>query len=348
MNDFSASDEFAWIARQTRALKVRDGVRVGVGDDAAVLETLHAPVVTCDCLVENVHFRRDWTSPRALGRKSISVSVSDVAAMGARPVAAFVSVAIPASIELGFWDEFYRGLEEIAAHFGFTVAGGDTSRSSSQLFINVALVGECEENTPPVLRSGAQVGDVLMVTGSLGDAGAGLWLLQNPQIEMEGAAREFLLQRHFDPTARLREMQSALSCGGVRAALDLSDGLAGDAAHMARASGVSLQIETGQLPISRSCRVAAQRVAAQIASSDDNRVLDVARNWALGGGEDYELLLSVAPERANETVRCIEQKTKTRATVIGRCIASENGENRVILLDNENREIASPRAWTHF
>ena len=418
MSDLRELGEFGWIAHQNRALSVRRGVRVGIGDDAAVLETLRAPVVTSDCLVENVHFRLDWSSPRQLGRKALSVNVSDLAAMGARPVAAFVSLAIPSHLSLSFWDEFYRGMEEIAAQFEFTIAGGDTARSHGALFINITLVGEganegfganeveniggsananankdfgesasenasesasankgvresasedfgegeiasaeAKTSATPVLRSGARADDVLIVTGTLGDAAAGLWILQNPRGEVSALARDQLLHRHLDPTARLREMQAALSVGGVRAALDLSDGLAGDAAHIARASEVSLQIETSKLPISEACRETAriaemqdEVTSARKAAVSENRVLDTALQWALSGGEDYELLLCVAPEIAAETARRIETRTGTRATIIGRCVQSESAvnENRVVLLDDAGREINAPHAWTHF
>ncbi len=375
MSDLQRLGEFGWIERQSRSLAVRAGVRLGIGDDCAVLDALQTPVVTCDCLVEDIHFRCYWSSPRQLGRKSLSVSVSDVAAMGARPVAAFVSLALPREIGLSFLDEFYRGLEEIAAHFSFTVAGGDTSRSPRGLMINVALVGEAaaneaaaasgelpKEQTLPLLRSGARANDVLLVTGTLGDSAAGLWLLQNPQTVVAPSSTEFLLRRHLDPQARCEEMQAALQIGGVHAAIDLSDGLAGDAAHIARRSALSLEIETAKLPFSSACREVAKVAqtaqtvskssvisSAQSASgevSSANRVLDAAQNWALGGGEDYELLLCVAPEKAETIARHIEDTTQTHVTQIGRCIASP--EPRAKLLNGEGTEIAAPEAWTHF
>lgn len=372
MSDLQCLGEFGWIERQSRSLAVRAGVRLGIGDDCAVLDALKTPVVTCDCLVEDIHFRRDWSSPRQLGRKSLSVSVSDVAAMGARPVAAFVSLALPREIGLDFLDEFYRGLEEIAAHFSFTVAGGDTSRSPRGLMINVALVGEAaasgelpKEQTLPLLRSGARANDVLLVTGTLGDSAAGLWLLQNPQMVASPTSTEFLLRRHLDPQARCQEMQVALQIGGVHAAIDLSDGLAGDAAHIARRSALSLEIETANLPISAACHdVAEAAQAAQAAQtvskasaissaqnaagevSTANRVLDATQNWALSGGEDYELLLCVAPDKAEAIARHIEDTTQTRVTQIGRCVASP--EPRVKLLNGEGAEIVVPEAWTHF
>lgn len=359
MSELQGLGEFGWIERQSRSLAVRAGVRVGIGDDCAVLDALQTPVVTCDCLVEDVHFRRDWSSPRQLGRKSLSVNVSDVAAMGARPVAAFVSLALPGDIGLDFLDEFYRGMEEIAARFSFSIAGGDTSRSPRGLMINVSIVGEAaaggeeKEQRLPVLRSGAQAGDVLLATGTLGDAAAGLWLLQNPQTVVAASTSEFLLQRHLDPQARCDEMRAALQIGGIHAAIDLSDGLAGDAAHIAHRSRLSLEIETTRLPISSACREvapAAQAVfEAQSASgevSPGNRVLDWAQRWALSGGEDYELLLCVAPDKAAAVARHVENATQTPVTPIGRCVAAS--EPRVKLLNGAGVEVAVAGAWTHF
>lgn len=324
--------EFGMIAHLQGSLTQRAGVRIGIGDDASVLESLTNPVVTCDCLVEDVHFRREWITPRQLGRKAMSVNVSDIAAMKARPVAAFVTLALSARNDLAFVEELYAGMEEIATEFNFSIAGGDTSRALGGLMLSVTLIGECEA---PVLRSGAQVGDVLLVTGTLGDSAAGLALLQAPTeaelIDVE--ARHFLIDRHLNPTARWREM-AALPEGVVHASLDLSDGLAGDASHIARRSNLDLEIDVTQLPISPQCEHAAQKL--------EHRVLD----WALGGGEDYELLLCVAPHDVSLVTEAVQNATGTRVTSIGRCVASAS-EPRVILR-NADGLIEAPQAWTHF
>ena len=324
--------EFGLIARLHRSLGQREGVRVGIGDDAAVLAALATPVITCDCLVEGVHFRRDWMTPRQIGRKAMSVNLSDIAAMKARPVAAFVTLALSERDDLGFVEELYAGLEEIARAFDFTIAGGDTSRSGGGLMLSVTLVGDC---VAPVLRSGARAGDVVLATGTLGDAAAGLALLQAPEVtqDVDADARQFLLDRHLDPTARWREM-TALPDGVVQAALDLSDGLAGDARHIARQSRLDVEIDTALLPISAQCHHAAQQL--------QHRVLD----WALGGGEDYELLLCVAPQNAQFVIEAIGDATGTRVTQIGRCVASMS-EPRVVLRD-ANGVVETPQSWTHF
>ena len=324
--------EFGTIARLQKSLAVRDGLRVGIGDDAAVLDALSCPIVTCDCLVEDVHFRRDWISPRQLGRKALVVNVSDIAAMKARPVAAFVTLVLSARDDLPFIEELYAGLEEVAREYDFSVAGGDTSRSNGGLMLSITLVGESQL---PVLRSGAQDGDILLVTGTLGDSAAGLAILQNPEAarDLDKETRDFLVARHLEPTPRLREI-SSVENDVVHAALDLSDGLAGDARHIAKASNVDLYIETAQIPLSAQCIVAAQ--------ISEHRVLD----WALGGGEDYELLLCVAPHDVATVAQNIVSATGTQVTPIGRCAAS-NDEPRVYF-HNADGTAENARAWTHF
>lgn len=326
--------EFGLIERLRENLKSRAGLRVGIGDDAAVLDSLAHPVITLDALVENVHFRRDWmanrSSTKALGWKAMAVSVSDLAAMGAKPVAAFVALALPPETEISFVDELYRGFEDCAREFDFSIAGGDVTRAPIAM-ISVTLVGDLlpESNGEPVLRSGAQIGDLLCVTGTLGDSAAGLWLLQNAP-ETRNSNVEFALKRHFEPTPRLPEMCVLLESnrGIVHAALDLSDGIAGDAQHLARRSNVRLEIESAQLPISDATR----ELAAQHGFN--------AIELALAGGEDYELLLALDAASFSE----LQNAFPTPLTVVGRVVA---GDANVVILQNGEPH-ANAKAWTHF
>jgi thiamine-monophosphate kinase len=342
--------EFGWIAQMSAGMTLRDGVLLGIGDDAAVLASLTTPVVTTDALIEGVHFRRDWTSPRALGRKAMAVNVSDIAAMGAKPVAAFVSLGLSSELlaqpDAKEWlDELYAGMEEVAAQHDFTIAGGDTTRSPHAIVLSVTMVGECGAQAP-VLRSGAQAGDALIVTGSLGEAAAGLFLLQHPEIEVGESTREAVLQRHFEPATRVAEVQAALNVGAqgnvraVHAALDLSDGLAGDAAHIARRSGVMLQIEIDKLPLSPSLR----EIAA--AAQNAGHTLDAAA-LALHGGEDYELLLCVDAEQGAAVCAAITSATGTPATIMGQCLAAESTPE-VVLLEADGSRRNSTSGWQHF
>ena len=319
----SQRGEFGLIAHLHQGLATRAGTRIGIGDDSAVLNALSHPIVTTDALVENVHFRRDWSSPFALGVKALAVNLSDLAAMGARPVAAFIALALPRNCSSEWVEQFYAGMESLAAKYNFTIAGGDMT-SAPLVFIAVTLVGDLmpEAAGQPITRSGARVGDLVCVTGNLGDSAAGLALLSNPDLVIDAATRAHLLWRHHQPIPRLREIERLMRANRamIHAGLDLSDGLAGDAAHIARASGVDIEIDVEQLPISQVCRAAARALNQS------------PTDWALAGGEDYELCLCVAPEFTGELIP------------VGRAVAGV-GEVRV-LEHGEPRAVG--KAWTHF
>ena len=327
----SQRGEFGLIAALARDLSVRAGTRLGIGDDGAVLEALNHPVVTLDALVEGVHFRRDWTGAFALGVKAMAVNLSDLAAMGAAPVAAFVGLALPRTCDLSWVEALYAGLESVAARHTFTVAGGDTT-SAPLAMISVTLVGELmpEANGQAVTRSGARAGDVICVTGTLGDSAAGLQLLQKPESVLDEDARAYLIGRHLEPSARLEAMRAFLGAAraSVHAALDLSDGLAGDCAHIARASGVAIEIEAERLPLSDECRALARSLGRS------------PLPWALSGGEDYELCLCVAPESLEK----LRAASPLALTPIGRVVVGA-GEVRVSE-HGRAREVGA--AWTHF
>ena len=319
----SQRGEFGLIAHLHQGLATRAGTRIGIGDDGALLNSLLHPIVTVDALVENVHFRRDWTSPFALGAKLMAVNLSDVAAMGARPVAAFVALAVPPDCPSEWIDQLYAGMESLAAKYQFTIAGGDMT-SAPLVFISVTLVGDLMPGAQghPILRNGAQVGDAVCVTGNLGDSAAGLALLRNPDLSIDEKSRDYLLKRHFEPTPRSTEIENLMrrNRAAIHAGLDLSDGLAGDCAHIARASNVNIEIDARRLPISAACQNAAR--ALQVSPLD----------WALSGGEDYELCLCVAPEFVGDLIE------------VGRVVEGA-GEVRVW----ENGQLRSTATgWRHF
>lgn len=249
----------------------RDDVAIGIGDDAAVLGD--GLCVTCDLLVEDVHFRRSTTTPGDLGWKALAVSLSDLAAMGAEPILAVVGLGVPVAVEEPELVAIYAGLEECAAAYGLDVAGGDVVRAPA-LTLSVTALGRA---TTPALRSGARPGSVLAVTGPLGGSRAGLALLEG-----QATGDAALVERHRRPRPRIAE-GSALA-GIVQAQLDLSDGLASDAARLAEASGVACEIDLARVP-----------VAAGV--DDVARQLGRAPGWfATAGGEDYELLVAIAPD----------------------------------------------------
>jgi thiamine-monophosphate kinase len=329
--------EFGLIEQLSAGLRQRDKVLLGIGDDAAILAALQCPVVTCDALLEGVHFRRDWTTARDLGWKALAVNLSDIAAMGAQPVAAFITLALDAATTLEWVQELYAGMEAAAAEFQFTIAGGDTVRSLQQVALSVTIIGEVVPPRRPLRRDGARPGDLLMVTGTLGDAAAGLALLQNSSLDGSNRAEQSVLQRHFRPTPRLREIDKVLSLcpDAVTAALDLSDGLAGDAGHLARRSNVAVEIDVPALPISQACREVglSQRIEPA--------------EWALRGGEDYELLLAICPEAASRVLEVL-QATGTGARIIGRCRENDPTAAPVMLRHADGRCAAAHGAWSHF
>jgi thiamine-monophosphate kinase len=275
------------------------GVVVGIGDDAAVVETGAQAVVTTDTLVEGIHFRRDWGPPALLGRKAMSVNLSDVAAMGGTGRYATVSLCLPADLPVAFVDELYDGLLQRAAEAGVDIVGGNLSATPGPLTIDVTVIGQAPR---PLLRAGAKAGDRVVVTGTLGAAAAalhffetGLRLGADGRLIAEGrwptAIREAIercLSAQLDPRPPLAFARALGETNLAHAAMDLSDGLSGDLLALCQESDVSAWVDASALPVDP----AAARLEKE---GGDNGF-----SLALHGGEDYQLLLAVAPARLDE------------------------------------------------
>jgi thiamine-monophosphate kinase len=271
--------EFALIAAIKEMTAKGEGVIKGIGDDAAVLRPSPGMVslVTTDLLLEGVHFQLNLTDPYRLGRKAVAVNLSDIASCGGIPRAMLVSLAIAPEAELASVQALYQGMLEQAQEFKVALVGGDTSRAD-RLFISITLIGEAEEGKI-VYRAGARKGDLIFVTGTIGDAALGLQQLK--QGKKEGG----LVQRHLVPTPRVREGQAIARQGLATAMIDISDGLVADLGHIAEASHVGAEVRLSSLPLSEEYR---KEIGAY---SPDPYAL------ALTGGEDYELLFTSAPEK---------------------------------------------------
>ncbi len=257
-------------------------VHLGSGDDAAVTVPGGAVATSVDALVEGVHFRRETSSPRQIGRKAISTALSDLAAMGAATGEAYVWLGAPEEMDEAELLEVGEGLAAVAEETGTTVAGGDLTRAPV-LSLAVTVTGHAPKPDDFVTRGGARPGDALVVTGELGGAAAGLVLIERASAEgLDLQAADALRRRQLDPTPRLAAGQ-ALAAAGATAMIDVSDGLAGDAGHIAAASEALLVIDADALPI-------APGVAAVAAASG----LDPLE-LAASGGEDYELLAALPP-----------------------------------------------------
>ena len=326
----SGSGEFELIASLARRLDpATDGL--GIGDDAAAWSATPGALVvaTTDMLVEGVHFRLDWTSPRDLGWKALAVNLSDLAAMGATPGRALISVALPPG-QTRLVEEMYEGLGELARLTGTRVVGGDTVRTSGPLVVNVALVGEAERGRL-LRRDGARPGDLLVLTGAVGASAAGLaLLLEGDRDRLYSPEAAQLLAAHHRPTPRLAAGR-ALASAGSRCAIDVSDGVASEAWHLARASGVSIRLDVDRLPLDPAAIVLFGEAKA--------------RQFAVSGGEDYQLLFTV-PEALLSGVKAA-CGGEDRSTVVGRVTGIQSG-GEVQLMDADGVVDPGPSGYVAF
>ncbi len=259
------------------------GVLVGIGDDAAVtVPSVGNEVLTTDFLLEGVHFRKEWLTPADLGRKSLAVNLSDLAAMGAAPLYAIVSLACPRETPVDYIDEICQGIAAFASAARISVIGGNTARSPGPLMVGISACGSVPAGMA-VLRSGAKAGDRILVTGYLGSAAAGLWLLKN---EKETDRFPELIRAFRTPEARLAAGEVARKLG-ASAMTDISDGLASDLRHICMQSGAGARIEMKKLPVHPQLKLAAGQHGLN------------AKELALRGGEDYELLIIADREKSN-------------------------------------------------
>ncbi len=329
--------EFGLIERITRLLPPYSwDVVVGVGDDVAVLNTPqdHYLLLTCDIQVEGSHFLPD-TPPRLLGRKAAAVNLSDIGAKGGEPLHFLASLALKPETPVDWVEEFYRGLRKEAQTFGADIIGGNLSSTQGPQVLDIFLMGRVEKERL-LLRRGARPGDVVMVTGDLGNAHGGLLILTRDQLgeALPPEARKPLLDAFLTPTPRVKEGRTIASTGKATAMLDMSAGLAQDLLHICQASQVGVRIWAERLPISP----ALEKLA---------RTLQVP-SWtlALEGGEDYELCFTVPRVHAREVSQKVEQTTGTRVTAIGQILASPRER---ILVTPQGEEIPlTPRGWNHF
>ncbi|MBI2974656.1 MAG: thiamine-phosphate kinase [Deltaproteobacteria bacterium] len=258
----------------------KDGLVRGVGDDCAVISGNETKdfLITTDALFEDVHFKREWISPRTLGRKALSVNISDIAAMGGKPLFYLVTIGIPKAFPLKEVEEIFEGMANSAFVHRTALIGGDTCSSANGLLISITVIGDIDKGKS-IYRSGAKIGDSVYVTGILGHAALGLACLEKGIRSLE--VREFI-RKHDDPTPRVAIGQWLMSSTCVSSMIDISDGLVSDLNHIAEASNVEIKIFANQIP-----KVEEFAKAANRCSKD-------ALTLALTGGEDYELAFTVS------------------------------------------------------
>jgi len=284
-------------------------VIVGIGDDTAAIEVSGKKLLlfTSDSLVEDVHFKWDYASPFQVGWKALVVAISDVAAVGGNPTHCLVSLALPSDTERNLVREVYRGLKKATSKYRVGIVGGDTVRAPS-FIITVSLLGEVKRENI-VLRSGAKPGDLIYVTGQLGSSGAGLACLKAPNGKVKPKIRQFLIKKHLIPSPRLVEGQKIASSQIATSMIDLSDGLASDLHRLTEESKVGAVLWEDEFPIA----LATEQLAKVMGKS--------LLEWILYGGEDYELLFAVPPNKKEK----LKQTLGFPHTLIGEIADRDQG-----------------------
>jgi len=312
------------IRHSARRNRDRDrSVVTGIGDDCAVLRVPpgHELLVTTDFTIENVHFRRDWHRPELVGRRCLTRGLSDIAAMGGEPLAAFLSLAVSSDVPQKWVDRFLKGLLDLAEEFKVPLAGGDTAQSPAGIHADIVVVGSVPKGKA-VLRSGAKAGEQIYVTGELGGSAAMLARLMELKPVGTESSRQFsrFSSRHPHPRARVAVGRWLRQRGVASAMIDLSDGLSTDLEHICQESHVGAEIEAEAIP------------RAQVEKKP------VALELALHGGDDYELLFTSAAAVPSKVAG-------VRVTRIGR--TTQSAGMRLIGADGEARAL-KVGGWEHF
>jgi thiamine-monophosphate kinase len=276
--------EFGLIKRiRSRSLMRHARVLLGIGDDAAVLRpSSHHTLLTTDLLIESVHFDFSLSSPRQIGAKAVLVNASDIAAMGGTPQTVLVSLAVPGPTPVKQVDKLYTGIIEACHEVGADLVGGDTAASPGPTFINVTMTGVVPSGCE-IRRSGGNPGDLLYVTGTLGDSRAGLSILQSARKGRHRSFEQYLIRRHLRPIPRIAEGAILAKTRSASAMIDLSDGLSSDVIHLCEESDTGVRIDISRIPVSEQFSAWCRRTRRKPGSE------------AIRGGEDYELLFSVRP-----------------------------------------------------
>ena len=314
--------EKALIARIRRQARAGNHVLMGIGDDCAVLRLPpgHEALVTTDFSLEGIHFRREWQAPESVGHRCLTRGLSDIAAMGGEPIAAFLSLALPRDSPQKWVDDFMRGLLRLAKRFRVRLSGGDTAESPNGILADIVVLGSVPRGKA-ILRSGARPGDRVYVSGKLGGAAATLERIRvKPKHKLN--PRDF--EAHFFPEPRIRLGRALREKGLASAMIDISDGLSTDLAHICEESGVGAEIEEESIP---------RAVIGKLAQEVDLR-------FALHGGEDYELLFTVPRGR-----RIPPRVAGVPVTQIGHII---RGKKVFITTKSGQAHELLPQGWQHF
>jgi thiamine-monophosphate kinase len=319
------------IARIRRVAGSAEDLLVGIGDDCAVYTTApdRVSLVTTDTMVEGVHFDLRWHPSLELGRKAASVNISDIAAMGGLPRFALLSLALTPAFGSRWLEAFLAGFLAVLSEQGVVLIGGDTVQGGQESVLSVTVLGEMAE-TELLTRKGARPGDVVLVSGYLGEAAAGLALCRMGLAHEPGW--QPLVGAHLDPLPQVALGRVLAASGLVHAMQDLSDGLATDLAHICAESGVGAVVAAERIPLSP--------LLCQAAEICDQSPLD----WALAGGEDYQLLFTAGEQQVAGLCTLVREKMGRELFAVGRII---EGQGVFLEEAGQCREI-SYRGYEHF
>jgi thiamine-monophosphate kinase len=327
----SERDIIAHVSSLLRSPPDGDVVR-GIGDDCAVIsrDGRNCFLVSTDTLVEGVHFDLAWHPPALVGRKAAAVNLSDIAAMGGKPRFALLNLAFPASAP-SWLDDFLTGFLEVLDEYAVMLVGGDTVKSSSDCSITVTIIGEMSRDAV-IYRSGAVSGDLVFVSGDLGNAAAGFALCRAGLGRNALQKWEGLVRAHLAPEPRVALGNILAQSGLVHAMMDISDGLATDLAHLCEESSTGAEVIKASLPVSANLEAAAAEL--QIPPLD----------WILRGGEDYQLLFTAAPKHQDTLRALVREKNEGEIFAVGRITAGRG----VFLLDGTKSSEITYQGYDHF
>ncbi len=331
--DLKEIGEFGFIERfSPQFSKLVKNNQLGIGDDCAIISANNKEdfLISTDLLIENIHFLRNSITPQQLGYKSLAVNLSDIAAMGGYPVGSFLSIAIPSSVNVEYLDMFMKGYFELSEKYDTPLLGGDTTKSENHLAINVCILGKCLKGMARK-RNMARAGDAVCVTGSLGDSAGGLQIILNNIPYQE--VNSYLLSRHLTPEPRLYEGQFLAGNPYVHAMIDISDGIASDLNHILKASSVGARIHLDWLPLSDQL--------VSLAGRQGWEIFDLAA----GGGEDYELLFTVAEGKLKNIQKEFQLKFNAPVIHIGDII---DDSRKIHWFKNNNEVEFQAGGFNHF
>ena len=325
--------EFGFISRfASKFSNLLQNSMLGIGDDCALLTPNKNKqlAISTDLLIEGTHFLLEDISFDILAKKSLAVNLSDLAAMGAKPLGSFLSLGLPSNLSVENLDLFMQGFYEISRKFACPLLGGDTNSSKDKLIINICILGEVEEKKAK-LRSHAKVGDLICTTGFLGDSAAGLQIILQKLLREE--TEQYLINRHYQVIPLIEEGYWLCKQDEVGAMIDISDGIASDLKHILQASLVAARIELSKLPLS-------------------SQLLSVCSkyNWsaeklACDGGEDYELLFTINATNFENFKQKYKQKFQKDLFEIGKI---KEGNPQIFWLNKGKKSNFKPKGFNHF